>query len=149
MPKATISLEGQRYELQSLKGAYVLLRPLPYGKILERRDGASRMVMEQTRGQRADSRMIVEMAQEWSRWYEFKECIVEHNLEDDGGELLNFQVKANIYRLDPKVGQEIERLIDEMNMDIEEAEDLKNFIGSSTASSQDEKKSLKEVTPAT
>src|SRR3990167_8269741 len=134
MPKATISLEGQRYELQSLKGAYVLLRPLPYGKILERRDGASRMVMEQTRGQRADSRMIVEMA---------KECIVEHNLEDDGGELLNFQVKANIYRLDPKVGQEIERLIDEMNMDIEEAEDLKNFIGSSTASSQDEKKSLK------
>src|SRR3990172_11051040 len=100
MPKATISLEGQRFELQSLKDAFVVLRALPYGKILERRDGASRMVMEQTRGQRADSRMIVEMAQEWSRWYEFKECILEPNLEDDGGALLDFKTKANIYRLD-------------------------------------------------
>jgi len=41
MPKATISLDAQKHDLKSLKGGFVSLRPLPYGKILERRDGAN------------------------------------------------------------------------------------------------------------
>ena len=127
MPKATISLDAQKHDLKSLKGGFVSLRPLPYGKILERRDGATKMIMEQTKGRTADSRMIMEMAQEWSRWFEFRECIVEHNLEDDAGATLDFNIKANLFRLDPKIGQEIERLIDELNMDVEEAEQLETF----------------------
>jgi hypothetical protein len=47
--------------------------------------------------------------------FEFKSCIVDHNCEDEEGNKLNLTTAQDINRLDPKVGQEIEKLIADMN----------------------------------
>jgi hypothetical protein len=128
MPRATVISEAETYDLKTLPGGYVKLRPLNYGELLKRRDGASRMSMmqEQRRGRRqqGDQKIDFELMQEWSRHYEFSRCIVEHNLEDETGAKLDFSNKLAITKLDPKIGSEIERLIDELNQEEEEGEGL-------------------------
>lgn len=84
------------------------------------------MMQEQRRGRRqqGDQKIDFELMQEWSRHYEFSRCIVEHNLEDETGAKLDFSNKLAITKLDPKIGSEIERLIDELNQEEEEGEGL-------------------------
>jgi hypothetical protein len=47
--------------------------------------------------------------------FDFRACLVEHNLEDENGQLLNLSQSENISRLDPRIGEEISILIDELN----------------------------------
>jgi len=50
--------------------------------------------------------------------FEFKNCIVSHNLEIQVGEgtrLLNFDNPEDFNCLDPRVGSEIEKYISDMN----------------------------------
>jgi len=55
----------------------------------------------------------IAMMQQAVTQYEFQNCIVEHNLEDDSGNLLQFP--ADFSRLNPRIGAEIADLIDRMN----------------------------------
>lgn len=123
MPDATISDEVIRKDLKSLKGAWVDLRPLPFGQMLERRDRASRMSMQT--GQRGkDNKVDIDTMQTITRQYEFENCIVDHNLEDRAGVKLNFSNPATLRLLHPKVGGEIEGYIDELNQPDEDLEDF-------------------------
>lgn len=124
MPRATASqTDTIRYELKSLpaseneEAGFVELRKLSYGQILERRDMAGKMVvnMPSTGRRDEDMKAAVDLAQQTATAYEFKHCIVSHNLEDDNGNLLNFGDSRTIAMLDPSVGQEIAQLIDDLN----------------------------------
>jgi len=47
--------------------------------------------------------------------FEFRTCIVDHNLEDEGGRKLNFTNPRDFDLLDGRVGEEIGNLIDELH----------------------------------
>lgn len=125
MPDATVSHEPIRRELKSCPpDGYVDLLQLPYYDMLERRDGASRLYAQASEEGEVDNKLFMESMQQWSRAYEFKKCIVGHNLTDKDGSLLDFSKPETLRKLNPTVGHEIERLIDELNGEAEESEDF-------------------------
>lgn len=147
MPKATVSQETERHDLQTCPGGYVELRQLSYYEMMHRRDIAAKLYTEQKvqrRGQPRDRqgrksepetmRAQLEVLNVAIMEYEFAKSIVNHNLEDDDGHLLDFTNPLAFHRLDPKIGQEIGRYIDDLNQ--EEEEDLDPFKPAPSSSSQ-------------
>lgn len=121
---ATVPTDATRFDLKSVEGGWVELKPLPYGQLIERRDKASRMSMAAGGKGNTDTRMDIDMLQAQSRIFEFQHCVVDHNLSDDHGTKLNFSNPSTLGILDPKVGQEVEQLIDDLNQLEEIDEDL-------------------------
>lgn len=148
MPVATIDPSVyERYDLKTLKAdpnkagdedGYVMLRPLPFGMKLERRDKATKMSMEaqtgRSRGEDQPQKFELETLSKWSRAYDFKHCIGEHNLTDVNGNKLDFGNPLTLGLLAPKVGSELESLVDALNED-ESEESLEDFIERSTTAS--------------
>lgn len=130
MPVGTVTKEPIRRELKTLPpDGFVTLRQLPYWDVLERRDQGSRAVMEQVQRKPGQSKedtqkMVIETLQTWERWYTFKNCIVDHNITDEKGVPLDFNREMTLRMLNPKVGVEIEKYIDEINADDEDDEEL-------------------------
>lgn len=148
MPKVTIDPgEYERFELKSAPpDGYVMLRPLPYGQKLSRRSKATKMMMRSQAPQpgkggrgapQPDQVFELESMDEWAVAHDFAYCIGEHNLEDSNGNTLDFSNALTLKLLDPKVGSEIERLIDELNNE-EGEETLEDFVARSTMSSDKE-----------
>lgn len=131
MPDVTVdSGSYERYELKSAPpDGYVMLRPLPYGMKLTRRDKASKMKMqtEQGKGRRSTSEIELETLNEWAVAHDFAYCVGEHNLTDKNGTLLDFTNAMTLKALNPKVGSEIEKYIDELNEE-EDEETLEDFL---------------------
>jgi hypothetical protein len=126
MPKATANIvEPERHELKTLPEGFVVLRRLTYGQKLERKAMASVASAEQGRGKQS-MKMQIAMISEQAQLYDFTHCVMEHNLEGDNGELLNFSDINAIRSLDPRIGEEIERLMDSMNNFEEDDPDLGN-----------------------
>lgn len=117
MPKATINTEGVRLALNTCPGGYVLLRQLSFGQMLKRRDMALKYSQEMNPG-RVDevTVMHVNIMNEATRRFDFANCIVEHNLEDENGTALNFHNPMTLDILDPRIAAEIEREMDKMNL---------------------------------
>lgn len=141
MPVGTRKMETVRRELKSCPpDGFVVLRQLSYDEMLERRDGATKVLMERgDSGRNADAKMAVQIANRWSNYFSFPRCIAEHNITDDNGVPLDFSSKGielTFKSLDPKLGAEIEALIDEMN---QEEEEPKDFTKDASSSSLDEK----------
>jgi len=118
MPRATAdTTKTERYDLKSLPGGFVVLRQLSYGQMLARQELAAELAVKTPQGGNRQQAVegLMRIMQTAVSDYEFKNCIVEHNLEDENGNLLNFQVKGTVARLDPKVGAEVNALIDSLN----------------------------------
>jgi len=120
MPRATVNTNTVRHELKSCEGAYVVLKPMSYGTKLGRSDQAMKMTLKsdsgpRRRGQAQTSETEISMLQKAATQIDFQNCIVEHNLEDETGRLLDFRSFNDIDSLDPKIGEEISTLIDELN----------------------------------
>jgi len=112
MPKATVSIEPERKDLESCPGGFVVLKRLSYGQFLARQD----MSMEMKFGNKnSDSQGDITLMQRRVVAYEFANCIIEHNLEDSNGKLLNFKDPNALSSLDPRIGNEINKYIDEMH----------------------------------
>jgi hypothetical protein len=127
MPKATVSIDTERFELTTLpaeggeEGGWVELKTMSYGAFLKRKDMITKMSVK---GQGKSAETLLEMANEKLTHYEFRECIVDHNLEDDGGNKLDFSKPTAIQRLNPRVGEEISTYIDKLNkFDEQDGED--------------------------
>lgn len=161
MPKVTLDPnQVERFELKSAladpndpndENGWVKLRPLPYGMKLSRRSKATRMMMRQSgppkKGQRQqDQEQVVELESmdEWAVAHDFAYCLVDHNLLDAAGNKLDFSNPMTFKLLDPKVGSEIERLIDELNNE-EGEESFEDFLARSTISSEAENGTSKTV----
>lgn len=131
MPKATVSQESVRRELRTLPGGFITLRTLSFHEMNMRQEMAARMYQEtkvtggkaQKQKQEETVRGYFELMNVAVTEYEFRNCIVDHNLEDENGELIDFTRPMQAWRLDPKIGQEIGQYIDELNQfDVDEDE---------------------------
>ena len=115
MPNASRSLDTERKDLKTLDGGYVVLRRMSYGQSVERR---SMLTMGfETDGKSNDFKGELAMGNKRITVYEFRNCIVEHNLFKDDAEtqLFDFSKMETLDELDPKIGQEIEKYIGDMN----------------------------------
>lgn len=152
MPRATIDLEETfRYDLKTLPaqngdlGGFVVLRRLSYHQMMQRRDIAAKIGWEERRAtggkkqQKGEEtiKAMMEVMNVATMEYEFKHSIVEHNLEDSNGNLLNFGNPETFRSLDPKIGAEIGKYIDDLNQELTEDE-LENFQTASRQSFGDE-----------
>lgn len=130
---------------------YIMVRPLPYGMKLTRRDKATKMAMEvsgndrRRRGEQTTQKFDLETMSEWANQFDFAYCIGDHNLLDAAGNKLNFANAMSLKLLDPRVGSEIEQILARYNED-ETEESLEDFIKRSTTSSQDEESTSKTTT---
>jgi len=127
MPKATVSSDVEHKDLKSLPGGWVTLKRMSYGQKLERTQLATDMEIEMTRGSKTQ-KASVDIMQQAVALFEFKNCIVDHNLFEDDEETikLDLTTKTGLSKLDPKVGDEIGKYIDELNNFEEQDEDLGN-----------------------
>lgn len=121
MPRATVDINStQRFELKTCPEGFVVLRRLTFGQVMERRMFTK---MEfSTGGKGKDLQGELAMANRRVTEYEFRSCIVEHNLEDEGGRQLDLTKAQDFNKLDPLIGQEVEKYISEMN-NLEDDED--------------------------
>lgn len=114
MPRATVNINAtERIDLESCPGGYVVIKKLTYGEYLTRQDLAMKVQMAEGQGGKAQLEM--KGANLVVTCFEMQRCIVEHNLEDDSGNPLNFKVEATTTILDPIIGQEISEAIERMN----------------------------------
>lgn len=114
-----------RKDLKSLPGGFVVIRRLTWGEKIQRRAMVSGMKIKG--GQKGnDFEGEMNMVNEAAMFFDFQRCVVEHNLEkpvlgepkEDGTQPsvpLDFQNKNDIKMLDPKVGEEIDGLLSELN----------------------------------
>lgn len=125
MPRATVNVEGkERFDLKSCPGGFVVLRRMTFGESLARRE-MIKLAISSSKGSK-DFQGEMAMASKQTTVFEFAHCIVEHNLEDEAGEILNFRTPVVFDSLDPRVGQEIEKLISDMNNFAEDDDELGN-----------------------
>jgi hypothetical protein len=114
MPQATVDVEStQKFDLKTLPEGFIVLRRMSYGQILQRRMFTKLEVSSE--GKSKDFRGEMAMANRRVTEFEFQHCVVDHNLEDGSGRKLDLTRAADFNQLDPKIGQEIEKYISEMN----------------------------------
>lgn len=126
MAVATIIDSTERFELKSCPpDGYVVVRRMTYGEKLKRQSMMTKFKMEMGRNKTDAMNMDVDLDQEKVSMWEFANLIVEHNLTDELEKALNFKNMADIARLGPVVGEEIQTYIDKLNS-FEEADEVKN-----------------------
>lgn len=128
MPRAVIDVTPQRYELRSCPGGWVDLRRMSYDKWLHRTDMALQMQieMEERRGRngKAGSRKAdMKMQNQAVTTYELANCIIDHNLDDENDQKLDFRSPRALQILDPRVGNEIADLIKTLHEPLSEEEE--------------------------
>jgi hypothetical protein len=118
MPRATADLTAtQRFDLKSCPDGFVELRKLTYGEFTERQGIAMKMQAETSASGRQvrDTSATMVLAAAKVAEYELSHTVVDHNLEDENGNKLDFKKPSDVRRLDPQVGNEIGEYIDQMN----------------------------------
>jgi hypothetical protein len=106
--------ETETFDLKSAPpDGFVELRRMTYGQVVQRR--AMMKLSVETSGKSKDFKGEMAMASHQITIFEFKNCIVNHNLEKTDGVKLQLGNPVDFDSLDPRVGQEIEKYIGEMN----------------------------------
>jgi hypothetical protein len=122
MPRAVVDVTPVKHELKTCPpDGFVTLRRMSYDKWLHRADISMQMQIEMAerenrakRGQRK-GHMDIKQQNQAVTIYEFQNCIVEHNLEDENGTLLDFTKPQTLARLDTRIGNEIGDLINDLH----------------------------------
>lgn len=139
MPKATVDLTpGDPKDLKTLAGGWVVLRRMSYGAKLNRMQHVGKMSVELRKGSKS-TRGEMDLMQRATTIYDFQQCLVDHNLFADDAETvkLNLTTATGIESLDPRIGEEISALIDELNnFETEIADEEGNNLGNSTTGSE-------------
>lgn len=121
MPRATVDVEStERHELKTCDGGFVVLRRMTYGQVVQRRALTKLSLLTQGRSRSVTGELA--MASKEVTLFEYTHCIVDHNLEAADGRKLNLGVETDLDQLDPRIGQEIEGYIADMN-NFEEADE--------------------------
>ena len=115
MPVATTFIdETQRFDLETCPGGFIVLRRLTYGEHMKKKSMTT-MSIAAGMSNKKDVKGTLELANEEVTVFEFSRCIVDHNLEDAGERKLNLSSVVDIQKLNPRIGQEIEKYLDQMN----------------------------------
>ena len=113
MPRATFNPDDTiRFNLKSLPDGYVVIRRHMYGNMLKRRQMGIDTQIAEINGERTAN---VTMNVATTTAFDFAHCVVEHNLEDEAGNTLNFNNAGHVAALMGPVGDEISAYIDQMN----------------------------------
>jgi len=116
VPRATVVFsETEDFKLKSCEGGIITLRRMSYGQKLARQEQAVKMTMKQEARGSKSGEMSMDMLQHAATLFDFRACIVDHNLEDENGQKLNLTNYADMDRLDPRIGEEIADHINRMN----------------------------------
>jgi hypothetical protein len=99
--------------------------------MLKRRDMAARFMQELGQGRDATNKITIDILNEASRKYDFSHCIIDHNLEDEKGNKLDFSNHMTLEILDPRIAAEIESEIDKLNLVDFDAENFTTQLESS------------------
>lgn len=153
MPKATVDPAVHHRDLATLEGGYVKLRVLSFHEMEMRKDIAGRMYQEEkmsrvgrpTRDEEELVRAYFESMNVKVTEFEFRNCIVEHNLYVDDAEtqLIDFSKPMRTWKLNPKIGEEISKYIAELTqMDEKDIGPLPNALSSSSQTTEQETESL-------
>lgn len=155
MPVIEYNTDGEVFPLVTAPpDGFVKARPLSYDEMLTRRDLAAKFIYRQkdavgksasngigakpNKTQEADDvEMMMESANSVVQRFQFSNQILDHNLEFSGGVRINFANPAHLKRVPPKLGTEIEKILDKLNQE----EDEGDFPEQSTTSSVTEKTS--------
>lgn len=112
MPTAVVTDETFHEDLKSCPGGFVVIKRMSFGQKLTRRQMAMKMRMS---GDKRDMSMDIDMMNRLTTLWSFANLLIEHNLEDQNGVPLNFKREADVDKLDPRIGEEIDGLIDKHN----------------------------------
>lgn len=122
MPRATVVTTPERFPLETLPKAegsdegFVMLRRLSYGEKLQKDQEAMKMRFDMsTAGQEGGMDAEIAMINEYATLNELSKCVIDHNLEDETGRKLDFTKLADVRSLDPRVGDEIQYLLAQLN----------------------------------
>ena len=137
MPRAVADNEVFRFDLKTAPpDGFVELRKFTYGEMIHRRELSSSAHAEPNEKGETEVAFTVNLTV--VQIYEFKTAIIDHNLEDESGNKLNFLNQNDVLRLDSSVAGEIETFIDNLNQppkeDAKRPLPLKSTELSSTAS---------------
>lgn len=114
MPVGTNVKGKEKFDLKSLPpDGFVELKRMNYGDSVQRR--AMMKLSFTSKSNSKDFQGEMAMASVDIQRFEFQQCIVDHNITDENEIKLNLTTVADMVRLDPQVGQEIEELIGKMN----------------------------------
>lgn len=115
MPVATTSGNyTERKELETLDGGYVVIKRQTYGQYLGRRESTSQMHLKSSE-ESSNMEGVMRLISKTATATDFASCIVEHNLTDEAERALDFKKQSDVFSLDPRIGDEIGKYIDEMN----------------------------------
>jgi hypothetical protein len=107
--------DTERFDLKTLEGGFIVARRLSYGEKLQRRAMVSNFRVRPG-DKKKDFEGEMNFVNEQATLFDFQHCIVDHNLDkDDDGTKLNFANLNDIRLLDPRVGEEIDSLLDKLN----------------------------------
>ena len=125
MPFAGAVTDTIHIDLKSVEGGWVDLRRMTYGQKLQRQSEAKLGIdmsskSKDIKGERA---MVTKKA----IYDEYKNCVVDHNLFKDFEETakFNYANTQDVDFLDPRIGEEINKHISDLN-NFEETEEAKN-----------------------
>lgn len=119
MPRAVVDVTPTHHDLKSCPEGYVELRRMTYSEWLHRGDISMLMQVEmeeqkgkgKARGRTADMKLQNQAVTN----YEFTRCVVGHNLTDENDKPLDFSNRRTLEVLDPRIGNEIGELINELH----------------------------------
>lgn len=120
MPKATVNTNAERYELKSCPEGWIEIKRMSYGQWLQRSQMAVKMQVQQQR-KGGNQSMDIQMEALKLALFEYKNCVVDHNLEDDGGQKLNLNTPDGVQILDPQIGNEIGDIIEEIHAPVKDS----------------------------
>ena len=115
MPRATVSMVPEHHDLRTCPGGFVKLRRMSFGELLASQGMAYQVSMKSQEGGN-DPEVGMKISQATVMEYQFKLCVMEHNLEDETGRMLDFKsVPRDVHVLDPRIGGEISTIIEKMH----------------------------------
>lgn len=114
MPIAVVMEAPEHFDLKTLPEGFVEIRRMSNGEKMQRRSFNSKMTMKARKGQK-DVNTEMDMFNERSELWDWAKCIVNHNLQDADGRLLNFTNPEDVRKMDGRVAEEIGTYIDRVN----------------------------------
>ena len=125
MPFAGAVTDTIHIDLKSVEGGWVELRRMTYGQKLQRQSEAKLGIDMSSKSK--DIKGELAMVTKKAIYDEYKNCVVDHNLFKDFEETakFNFANPQDVDFLDPRIGEEINKHISDLN-NFEETEEAKN-----------------------
>jgi hypothetical protein len=114
MPRATVSMAPVTYNLLTCPGGWVKLRRMSYGELLTSQDMAYQVSVKESKDG-GDPDMGVNVTQAKILEYQFKTCILDHNLTNESDQKLRFDSAEAVHMLDSLIGQEINAQLEKMH----------------------------------